>query len=148
MRVQPGFVDVVEEGEEREVVPLGDRVELVVVAAGAFQCETKHRGAECVHTIGHVFRAELLLDAAPFVRLPVQTIECRGNTLIARGPGQQVPGQLPGEELVVRQVVVEGANYPVAVRRHIPLDVRLVAIRVGVAREIQPVHCHALAVCP
>ncbi len=146
VRVEAGLVDAVEEGEHRIVVALRDRVELVVVAARALHREAEHRGPERVHAIDDVLGAELLFDAAALVRLPVQSIEGRGDTLLARGGRQEIAGELPGEELIVRQVVVERADDPVAIRRHVAVDVGLVAVRVGVSREIEPVHRHPLAV--
>ena len=93
-----------------------------------------------------VLGAKLLLDAAALVGLPVQPVERGRDPLLARRVGQQIAGELPGEELVVGQVVVERADDPVAIRRHVALDVGLVAVRVGVAREVEPVHRHPLAV--
>src|SRR6185503_9023289 len=74
VRVEPGLVDAVEERAERVVVALRDRIELVIVAAGALEGQPQHRRAERVHAIRDVFLAELLLDAAALVRLPVQAV--------------------------------------------------------------------------
>ena len=67
---------------ERVVVPLRDRIELVIVAAGALERQPEERGAEGLHAVGDVFDAELLLDAAAFVRLPVQAVEGGGEPLL------------------------------------------------------------------
>ena len=116
------------------------------MAAGALHGEAEHRGPERVHAIDDVLGAELFFDAAALVRLPVQSIEGRGDPLFARGGRQEIAGELPGEELIVRQVVVERADDPVAIGRHVAVDVGLIAIRVGVSREVEPVHRHPLAV--
>ena len=87
----------------------------------------------------------LLGDRAAFVRQAMQPIERGGENLIAVGVRQQVAGQLPGEELVVRQIVVERAHDPIAIR---PLRVELVglvAVRVGVAGRVEPGDGHVLA---
>ena len=60
--------------------------------------------------------------------------------------GQEIAGELPEKELIVGQVLIEGADDPVAVGRHVAIEVGLVAVGVGVAGEIEPVHRHALAV--
>jgi hypothetical protein len=146
VRIEPGFVDAVEEGAEGVVVALRDRIELVVVAAGALEGQSQHRRADGVHPIGDVLLAELLLDAAAFVRLPVQPVEGGGQALLVGGIRQQVAGQLPGQEPIVGKVPGERANHPVAPRRHVAFDVGLIAVGVGVAREVEPVHRHALAV--
>ena len=67
------------------------------------------------------------------------------RTWSRRGPGQQVAGQLPGDELVVRQIGVEGLDDPVAPGPHGAIDVGLVAVGVGVAGQVEPVDGHALA---
>jgi hypothetical protein len=92
VRVQPRFVDAVEERRQREVVALGDGVELVVVTAGALERQAEHRGTEGVDTVRNVLDAELLFDAAALVRLPVQPVERGGYALVTRGRGQQVAG--------------------------------------------------------
>ena len=93
-----------------------------------------------------VLGAELFLDAAAFVGLAVKPVEGGGDALIARGARQQIAGELPGQELIVGKVAVEGADHPVAIRRHVAIDVRLVAVGIGVARQVEPVHGHALAI--
>ena len=60
--------------------------------------------------------------------------------------GQQVAGQLLDRELVERQIAVERADDPVAPRPHPAMAVDVVAVRVGVARGVEPGHGHALAV--
>ena len=107
MRVEPGFVDAVEEGKERVVVALRDRIELVIVATRALERQPEHRGAERVHAIDDVLGAKLVLDAAALVRLPVQPVEGGGDALVARRVRQQIAGKLPEEELIVGQVLVE-----------------------------------------
>ena len=72
-------------------------------------------------------------------------VERGGENLVARGIVEQVAGELPGEELVVRQIVVERAHDPVAVR---PLRVELVglvAVGVGVAGGVEPGDGHVFA---
>ena len=118
----------------------------MIVATGALERQPEHRSAERVHAVEDVLGAKLLLDAAAFVRLSVQAIESGRDALLPRRIGQEIAGELPEEKLVVRQVLVERPDDPVAVRRHVAIDVGLIAVRVGVAREVEPVHRHALAV--
>src|SRR5689334_5284284 len=66
-------------------------------------------------------------------------------SLVIRCSRQQVAGELPGEELVVGQVLVERADDPVAPRPDVAVAVGLVAEGVGVAGHVQPVHRQALA---
>ena len=62
------------------------------------------------------------------------------------GVGQEIAGELPGDEVVDAQVAVERRDHPVAPRPHLAHAVVLVAVRVGVARDVEPVGGHALAV--
>ena len=60
--------------------------------------------------------------------------------------GQQIAGQLLDRELVERKIAVERGDDPVAPRPHHAMTVDVVAVRVGVARGVEPGHGHALAV--
>ena len=122
------------------------RIEFVVVAAAAFERQAEESGAHRVHAIDHVGHAVLLLDDAALLVLHVQPIERRRQALFLGGVGQQVAGQLPGDELVERQILVERLDDPVAVGPHRPVAVHLVAVRVGVPGQVQPVGRHPLAV--
>ena len=78
------FGDVVEEGEELVVVALRDRVELVVVAAGAFDREAEPGRADGADAVGDVFDAVLLVDDAAFGVDDVVAAEAGGDALIER----------------------------------------------------------------
>ena len=146
MGVQAGFVYVVEESEEPVVVALPDRVVLVVVTTGALDSQTQEGGTHRLDPIRHVFGAKFLLDAPALVRLAVQAVKCGRQPLLVGGARDQVAGKLPGDEPVVGQVLVEGADNPISPRRHVAVHVRLISVCVGVAGKIQPVAGHALAV--
>ena len=81
---------------------MGNGVELVVVTPRALEGQPEERRAERVHAIRDVVYAELLLDAAAFVRLPVVPVERRRQALVAGGVGQKVARQLPRHEFVER----------------------------------------------
>ncbi len=76
----------------------------------------------------------------------MQPIEGGRDALLARRVRQEITGELPDQELIVGKISVEGSNHPVAVRRHVALDVGLIAVGVGVAGEIEPIHRHPLAI--
>ncbi len=75
----------------------------------------------------------------PFVRQPMQAIERRGQDLVAASAfGSRSPANCQVMKLVVRQIVVERAHDPIAVR---PLGIELIgliAVRIGIARRIEP----------
>ena len=81
---------------------------------------------------------ELLIVASALVVGEGVTVESRGDELFVAGLGEQVAGKLLGEEPVVRHVVIEGSNQPVAVPPDRSRLVGLVALGVGVAGEVQP----------
>ena len=118
----------------------------MVVAAGALEGQAEEGGAEGVHAVDDVGDAELLLDDAALLVLHVEAVEGRREALVLRGVRQQVAGELPRDELVEGEVLVERLDDPVAVRPHGAVAIHLVAVRVGEAREVQPVGGHPLAV--
>ena len=81
VRVEPRFIDAVEEAEELIIFFLGDRIVLVAVAAGAFESQPQERGREGVGPVGDVLDAELFLDASPLVGLAMVAVEGRGEDL-------------------------------------------------------------------
>ena len=78
------FEHVVKEREHPVVVLLADRVELVVVAAGAFHRQAEQGGACGADAVGDVFDAILLVDDAAFAVDDVVTVEGRGEALVGR----------------------------------------------------------------
>ena len=146
MGVETGLVDVVEEGEQPVVVPLAHGIVLVVVTAAALEREAEEGRPHRVDAVGDVFDAELLLDAPPFVGLAVQPVERRREALVARRARYEVARDLLHDEPVPAEVAVEGADDPVAPGRHVAVHVRLIAVGVGVAGQVEPTACHPLAV--
>ena len=118
----------------------------MVVAPRTFHGESKHGRSEGVHTVRAILDAELLLHAAPFIRLAMETIEGRGDALFARGVGQQIASDLPRQKFIVGEILVERLDDPVAIRRNIALHIALVTIGVGITREVEPVQSHAFTV--
>ena len=144
--IHGGICSAVEEGVEGVKLLLRDGVKLVVVAHGAAGGQAhphRHGGFRAVHGIA---KDELLIDAATLAGRHVAAVEAGGDLLVHRGIGQQVSRQLPDGELVIGQVLIEGAHHPVAVGPHAALVVQVQAVGVGVAGCIQPVAAHVLAV--
>ena len=144
-RIETGLVDVLEQGEEPVVVLLLDRIELVIVAARAFKGKAEKGRGERLHAVAHVLHAVLFLHAAALAFLLVQAVEGGGQDLVVAGVREQVAGELPGDELVVRQVVVKRLDHPVAPGPDFAFAVHLEAVAVGIAGHVQPVHRHAFA---
>ena len=131
--------DVIEEGGELIEVSLGDRVIFVIVAAGALDGECEEDGGGGVDAVGDVFGVIFGFDDATFSGEDVIAIEAGGDFLAESGIGEEVSGELFGEELVPGHVVEEGVDDPVAPGPHGASFVVVVAICVGVAGEVEPV---------
>ena len=129
---------VVEDGEQAEVIFLGDGVVLVSMTLG-----TGHRGA---HPNGHggvhaihdgdvaVF---LVARAALVVRHRIAMKRGRGQLLIG-GVVQQIAGDLLQGELIERLVGVQCANDVIAIRPNRPGRIIRVTAGIRVARLIEP----------
>ena len=131
-------VGVGEEGHHPVVVPLAERVVLVIVALRA--CERgaqPHRGCR-IHAIDEQLVPGLVrIDAAFLVRHRIAMKAAR-NQLVARRTGQHVARDLIDREAVERHVAVERVNHPVAVLPHDARSIFLEALGVGVARGVEP----------
>ena len=144
--VEPRLVDVVEEGEELVILLLRERIELVVVAAAALERQAEEGGPEGRDTVVDVIDAILLLNASPLRLLLMEPIEGGGEDLLVAGIGEEIPGELPGDEIVPGEIAVKGPDHPVAPPPHRSIAIDLEAVAIGVARQIEPVGRHPLAV--
>jgi hypothetical protein len=126
---------------------VADRVELVIVAARAAHGEPQERSAERVRSVDHVLDAILLVDDAVLGAAPVQPTERGREPLILGRLRLQVARKLPGAELVVRHVLVERANDPVAPGIQESL-IFVVEVAVGIRepRRVEPIRGHAFAI--
>ena len=69
----------------------------------------------------------------------MQPVEGGRQPLVGRGPGRQIAGELLREEPVVREVLAEGPQHPVAIGPDEAFVVPLVAVAVRVAGRVEPV---------
>ena len=132
------LVLVAEHRRHREVVFLRDRVVFMVVAAGALHRQAHETVAGGHHAVVDAVLAKLLGDRAALEGHAVDAVEGRRHALALGRAREEVAGELFGQELIVRLIVVESLQYPIAPR---PSEHRLisrVAPGVGVAGEIEP----------
>ena len=132
-RQKPVLVLVAKHRRHREVVPLGNRVVLVVVAARALHRQPHEAVARGHDAVVDAILAEFLGDRTAFEGHAMQAVECRRHPLVLRGVRQQVACELFGQELVVRLIVIEGFEDPVAPRPSEHGFVARVAPGVGVS---------------
>jgi hypothetical protein len=116
----------------------------MVVAAGALEGQPEPGHAERADAVGDILDPVLFADDAAFGVDDVIAAEA-GDALVEGGFFEQIAGELLGEEAVVGQVVVEGLHHPVAPAPHGAFRVVVKAVRVGVARDVEPVDGHAFA---
>lgn len=158
------FLDVerrVKKRLERIVILLRDRLELVVMTLRALDRQAEqagaddlHRGFERVIAVGAdlvrvaVALARAILAVAKEVSGFEQFDDPQRRGLTRLPAGQFIAGQLLANELIERFVVVQRADDIVAIavgERTVAVGVE-VAVRVGIARGIEPVLAPALAV--
>ena len=139
-------LDVAEECCQAIVVFLGNRIEHVVVAAGAAEREPEERRAgRADHFIHFVPRRCILVIG--LIVPDTQSIEARGDDRFGSGLVKFVAGQLLGDEPVVGLVGVKRIDDVIAVAPRFRLfRVSFVAVGLSKPRDVEPMSAPALAV--
>ena len=140
------FRDGIEVSLQPVEVLLLERIEFVIVTAAAVEREPKKRRAHGLHTVGGILIEILRRDRAAFRGDEVIAAKGRGQHLLRRGVGEEVSRDLLDHKTIKRQVIIEALDHPIPPRPAGAFDVVQVAIRVAIARHIQPAHRHPLAV--
>ncbi len=129
---------------------LGDRIELVIVAAGAADRQAEERRPCEGNHVRHVVHALLqpsLGDGVADQIVRAADQEAGGGLGDRIALTDHVAGQLLPDESRIRSILVERLDDVVAVGPGIgPQRVHLVAVALGEARHVQPVAAPALAV--
>ncbi len=99
-----------------------------------------------MHPVGHVLDAEFFRHASPFDFLRVQTVEAGGEDLVPGGVGNEVSGDLLGDEVVVGLVLAEGLNDPIPPGPDVSVAVDLIPVGIGIARHVEPLRSHSFGV--
>ena len=135
-----------EKSFEAVKITLRERIEFVVVTTGAVEgLGQPNRGCR-FHTVRSVFGQEFFGSHTTLLVDHVIAIKPGGHPLFDGSIRQQVAGDLFDGELVEALVVIKRANHPVAPRIQRAVAVHLIAVAVGIAGAIKPIHGHALAV--
>ena len=142
----------IQDAEQRVVVGRRDRIELVVVAAGAGDCQALRGLGKHVDLVVDLVGPRLDRIGRRVQHLP-QPVHARGDGIdemrpVGGKPGrQQIPGQLLPQEPVIRQIGVEGLDDVVPVPPGVELVVvELVPVGLRPTHQIQPVAAPALPV--
>ena len=142
----PLLLDVGEECRHRIEVPGQEGVELVVVALGASQRRAQPHRRDVAHPVGRVLGEVLLRLGATLVGHAAQAVVAARHQLRLGRIGQQVRGEVLARHDIEGRVLVEGPDDIVAERVDIDRNVPVIARRVRVPDQVQPVDRHALAV--
>ena len=141
-----GLVGVVEEGEQAVILLVRERIELVGVALGALGRDPQHRLAEAVDPIEHLDHPELLRNDRPLLVEHAVAQITGGHDLVLPGIREQVAGHLLDHEAIVGEIAVECPDHPIPPHPLLARRILLVAVGVGIARQIEPVARPLLAV--
>ncbi len=118
----------------------------MIVATRAAHGHAQESDGCGLYSVHYIFVLIFLRYRAAFEIDHVIAIETACDLLIDARVGQQIAGQLLDDELAVRHVPIECADHPIAPVPHVAMTVDMVAVRVGVTSQIQPLHRHALAI--
>ena len=137
----------IEEGCELVELLLGDGVVLMVVALRAPHREPQPDGSQRSGAVQHLFVAKLLGVGAAFAIRQGIAVEAGGHQHFLVAARQQIAGNLLDGELVERQIAIERFDHPLPVApRPGTRAVLLVAVAIGVTRQVQPVAAPLFAI--
>ena len=118
----------------------------MIVADGALAGEAEpgihHRGGAIERVAEDVFG----IDRAALARRDIAAIEAGGDELLLRRVGQQIARDLLDGELIERQIAVVSIDHPIAIRPDRALVIQMQPVRVAIARLVQPMMGHLLAI--
>jgi hypothetical protein len=140
------LLQIGKEGGEAIEVLLQDRIELVVMAL-----RTAHRLGHpddrgVSHPLRRIFRPVFLVLHAALGAHHAQPVVAGGDLLFLARVGKQVARQLLPREHVEPLVAVERLDDPVPVGPDTDVLIAVIAHRIGIADQVEPVLRHALAV--
>ena len=142
-----GVLGLIEVGEELVVLTLRDRVVLVAVTLRTAHRQPHPDLERRIHAVLHSGDAKLFVVGSALVVDHRVAMEGSRENLLGRRVGEQVASELLARELVIRQVAVVGVDQPVSVTPHRAHQVFLVALRVGIARDVEPHPCPTFTEC-
>ena len=118
----------------------------MVVAARTLHRQAHEAVASGHHTVVDAVLPELLRDRATLEGHAMDPVESRRHALVLGRVREQVPGELLGQELVVRLILVESLQHPIAPRPGEHRLVARVAPGVGIAGKVEPADRQMFAV--
>ena len=133
------LVEVVEEGVKPVVLAVLNGIVFVRVTAGAGHRQSEPDRARGLGAVEGVLALIFLDDGAALAGAHVGADVAGANLLFRRRFGQQIARELLDGELIVRLIGVEGVHHPVAPFPEAAFGIDVEAVRIGVARGVEPV---------
>ena len=118
---------------------LRNGVELVRVATGAGERDAQQHGAQRFGAVEVVLGLKLRRNGAALGRGRIHPHEAGGDALFERCIGEQVTRELPGDEVIERQVLVHGMHDPIAIRINPAAIVQMQPVRIAVTNRVEPI---------
>ncbi len=118
----------------------------MVVTAAAIEGQGEPHGPGGFRHVHDVVHAVFFGDPSAFAVDGMITEEAGGKALFSGSVGQEITCELPDGEVIPGNVAVERVDDPVSPRPHGAFTVALVAVRVCVARGVEPGPRHPFAV--
>ena len=110
----------------------------MVVALATFERRAQPDRARDIHAIDDLIGAILFLIGPRFHVYRRAAMKSRSDLLARRSIGDLIARDLLDRKLVERQVRIERANHPVAIRPNGAMAVALIAIAVRITGRIEP----------
>src|SRR5215471_5843402 len=122
------------------IVALRNRIELMVVAAGALQRETQDAASDRADHVVQVVEAILRVVILAEADLCVLAEKARRNQTVRRHVSDLVARDLLAKEYVVRLVVIKCADHIIAIPPRIgTIEVVLEAVGIRITGDVEPV---------
>ena len=138
-----GFLQVGKEGTELVKIARGKRIKLVVVAFGATQRAGHPNGGRIAHAVGEVLGGVFFWLRAAFAGGHIQAVVAGGNFLHGSRLRNEISGDVLDDELIVGQVLIEGADDVVAIGGDLHEVIAVISRCVGKTHQIEPVDGHS-----
>ena len=118
----------------------------MVVTLSALHRQPQKGRADGVNPVRDVGLAEFLRHTTALRFLTVEAVKGGGQLGFLGGIRDHVPCQLVGDEVIIRQVSLKGADHPVTPLPDGAVAIDLIAVAIRVAGDIEPLSGHALSI--
>ncbi len=118
----------------------------MIVALGAIGSQAKVYPPEGLDTVGSVVGQIFFRDRPAFIGGDIASLESRGDELVQGGLREKISSKLPDRKVIIGNILVKRTYYPVAIRMHLPVVVKVEAVSVSIASSVQPIASAMLSI--